>query len=155
MTDDDELAILRSLRTRKRLERFGVAMIVLPLVIGLATAAHLRDRNNMREAAVEICTVNSSPCPGDQTEIARVSGKKPGHRTRFGLVVYRRSSDCSREVEVYFTDAGNFQFRGSVDDPDVAARNEFIEARNERYGELRFGPRLPCERAGELRNLYW
>jgi hypothetical protein len=153
MADDDpDLATVeRRLLTRQRLARYGGLFIVWPLILGLMFAANRRDRNKMRKAAVEICAANPPPCPGDHVEIARVDGKTPGTRRGYGLVLFRRSPDCGHEVEVYFSLSGNYEFRGSVDDPDVAARVEFTERRKQRYGpRLSVGKRLPCERADEL-----
>jgi hypothetical protein len=140
----------RELFIRQRYAHWGTPLILVPLILGLLFVMSRRNCNDMRAAATQICA-EPPPCPGDQMEIAHAWGRSAGgHKHGRGLVLYRRSSDCSRDVEVYFSDDGSFQFRGSADDPDVAARVEFIEARKQWNAGHRFMSREPCERADKL-----
>lgn len=132
---------------RRWLTPWGASFIILPLILGLLYAAHVSDRTDRRAAAVRLCS-RPSPCPGDAMTIA--FGRIVHRGTQEGLVLVRRSADCSHEVEVYHDTTGDYRFRGSLADPDPVARAEFRAARERWHAEHEIVSTVPCERADEL-----
>jgi hypothetical protein len=130
--------------------RAAIAVVVVPLVLGLAYWAYAHDQNDMREAAAKICAT-PSPCDGDQMEVAFAEPVSyEGSRANRGLVLFRHDAACSREVEVYFHVNGSFRFRGSVDDPNEAERAGFLDERADWHNRHEIVSQVACDRVDEL-----
>ncbi len=150
LTDDTEFDDRSAGKSLRRRSQIVFVAVFAGFILGLAYWAYAVDRNQILEVAENLCA-RPPPCAGDTMSIAYArGGRYQDTRVHATLVLYRKSNDCSYDIEVHYSITGQFLFRGSPDDPDPERRDEF-QKRRETWSRGRTLLRsTPCDQASQL-----